>query len=66
MTDHATIDVSALVLQHLRLDEYTRDMTVGHLLARTPHAIATLIMHHPAYYAVERKTLGQLAVSIPY
>jgi len=66
MTDHATLDVSALVLKHLRLDEYSRDMTVCQLLSRTPHAIATLIMHHPAYYAVERQTLGQLAVSMPY
>jgi len=66
MPDHATLDVSALVLKHLPLDEYTRDMMVGHLLTRTPHRIATLIMDHPAYYSVERKTLGQLAVSMPY
>jgi hypothetical protein len=66
MPDHATLDVSALVLKHLPLDEYSRDMTVSQLLMRTPHAIAVLIMHHPAYYSVERKTLGQLAVSMPY
>jgi hypothetical protein len=65
MNDHATLDLSALVLKHVPLDDYTRDMTVSQLLTRTPHGIAVLITHHPAYYSVERKTLGQLAVSMP-
>jgi hypothetical protein len=65
MNDHATLDLSALVLKHVPLDDYTRDMTVSQILTRTPHGIAVLITHHPAYYSVERKTLGQLAVSMP-
>jgi len=64
MTDFATLDLSALVLKHVPLDDYTRDLTVSQVLERTPHGISVLITHHPSYYAVERKTIGQLAVSL--
>jgi hypothetical protein len=65
MTDHAAVALSTLVLKHLPLDDYTRDLTVSQVLARAPHGVASLITCHPLYYLVERKTLGQLAVTIP-
>jgi hypothetical protein len=65
MTDHAAIDVCTLVLKHVPLDDYTRDLTVSQLLERTPHHVASQITAHPSYYLVERKTLGQLAVTLP-
>lgn len=65
MTDHAAVAVSTLVLQHLPLDDYTRDLTVSQVLTRAPHAVAALITRHPSYYLVARKTLGQLAVTLP-
>ncbi|HEX4790653.1 MAG TPA: hypothetical protein VH372_19485 [Actinospica sp.] len=65
MTDHAALALSTLVLKHLPLDEYTRDLTVSQVLERVPHGIASLITCDPSYYLVERKTLGQLAVTLP-
>lgn len=65
MTDHAAVAVSTLVLEHLPLDEYSRDLLVSHLLERAPHHVAELITRHPSYYLVARKTLGQLAVTLP-
>lgn len=65
MTDHAAVALSTLVLKHVPLDDYSRDLTVSQLLERAPHGIASLITCHPSYYLVERKTLGQLAVSLP-
>lgn len=65
MTDHAAVAVSTLVLKHLRLDEYSHDLLVSHLLERAPHGVAQLITQHPSYYLVARKTLGQLAVTVP-
>jgi hypothetical protein len=65
MTDHAAIAMFNLVLKHLPLDDYTRHLTVSQALTRAPHGIASMITDHPSYYLVERKTLGQLAVSLP-
>ena len=65
MTDHAAVALSTLVLAHLPFDDYTRELTVGQALERAPHHVASLITRHPSYYLVERKTLGQLALSLP-
>lgn len=65
LTDHAAVALSNLVLKHLPLDSYTRELTVSQALERAPHHIAALIARDPSYYLVERKTLEQLAVSLP-
>jgi hypothetical protein len=65
MTDHAAVALSTLVLAHLPLDDYTRELTVGQVIGRAPHGVAALITGDPSYYLVAGKTLGQLALSLP-